>query len=220
MEFLKTNITGSPFVGIFCAVSEKFAIIPTLVNKKEEQKIEEILQVKVIKTTLANSSLLGALSVMFEDKIAVPSIVEESEKRELQKQGLEVKEIKGQAALGNLVTLNKNAGIASTLLSAKSIHDISEFFGVKILQKDVAGTNLAGSAIELTNKGFIVHPNIKAKELEGLKKTFGVHGVPTTANYGDRFIGNDVVANTKGALVGSITTSFEMIRIDEALRNE
>lgn len=218
MDILKTNINSSPFLGVFCSASEKFALVPFSTSKKQIHEIEQKLGVKAVQTSMGNSSLIGVLSVLFEDKIVLSEIVEENEKEHLQKNGLKIKQLKGHLAIGNMVSLNKNGGIASRSLSKKEVKALEDFFGVKLVQKDIAGSNLAGSAIAVTNKGFIVHPNVKEKEFLEIKKIFKVDGNPTTANYGDRFVGNDVVANSKGALIGSITTTFEMIRIDEALR--
>ncbi|MBI2597695.1 MAG: translation initiation factor IF-6 [Candidatus Diapherotrites archaeon] len=198
MNFLKTTVNSSPFVGIFARASEDFALVPLSLSEKK----------------------LGALCTLFENKIAVPEIAEETEKKNLKENGLEIKEVRGYSALGNLVSINKNGGIASTLLTKKEVAELEEFFGVKMVRKNVANTVLVGSAIHATDRGFIVHPNVKEQEFLELKKIFGVNGQPTTANYGDRLVGNDVVANSKGALIGEITTPFEMIRIDEALRGE
>ncbi len=218
MNIFKTTINSSPFVGVFSCASEKFALAPMSTPQKKVDAIEEHLQVKVVRASLANSSLLGVLCVLFEDKIIISEIVEEREKKFLEKNGLKVKQIDGYTAIGNLISLNKNGGIASTLLSPKNVKEIEEFFGVKLVQKDFAHSNLAGAAALATNKGFIVHPNISKAEFMEMQKIFQVEGNPTTANYGDSFIGNDVVANSKGAMVGEITTTFELTRIDEALR--
>ncbi len=218
MKIFKTTINSSPFVGVFSCASEKFALVPHSTSQKKVEEIEENMEVKVIKTSLANCPLLGVLCVMFEDKIVVSEIVEESEKKFLEKNGLKVKQLKGYTAIGNLVSVNKNGGIASTLMSPAHAKEIANFFGIKIVQKDIAQSNLVGAAAIATDKGFIVHPNVTKPEFLAMQKIFGVEGNPTTANYGDSFIGNDIVANSKGAMVGEITTTFELTRIDEALR--
>jgi len=48
--------------------------------------------------------------------------------------------------------------------------------------------------------------------------TFKVKGIPATANYGDRFIANSVIANSKGTATGANTSGPEMARIDEGKR--
>ncbi len=220
MHFLKKNINGSPFLGIFCAVSDKLALVPTSISKKEETEIANALRVKVIKTTIANSSLLGVMAALFDNKIVVGQMIEKSEKKFLEEKGIEIISFREPTAFGNLVAFNENHGIASTLLSKNAVKEMEAFFGVPIEQKDIAGSNLVGACVEVTGKAFIVNPKVNEKEFEFLEKAFGVPGVATTANYGDRFVGNDIVANSFGALIGSITTTHEMIRIDEAFRRD
>lgn len=218
MNFLKTTINGSPFVGIFCSISNSVAIVPHSIQKKTEKEISSELSVKIIKTTMANSSLIGVLGVVFGEKAMVPEIVEKQEKKNIEQQGLEVKQADEALALGNLVAMNSTGGIASTILSKKTVMEMQKFFEVPFIQLDIAGSKLVGACIEATDKGFIVNPSISEKEFALLEKTFNVQGVTTTANYGDMFVGNDIAANNKGALIGAITTTHEMIRIDEAFR--
>ncbi len=220
MHFLKKNLNGSPFVGVFCATSDDFTIVPPTISKKEELEVKNTLETKILKITLANSSLIGVLGVMFGKKIVVPEIIEKKEKIFLEEHGLEVKQIHESSAFGNLVALNEHGGIASTLLKKTTVDEMEKFFDLKIHQKDIAGSNIVGACIRVNNTGFVANPRIDEQEFEFLEKTFKVKGFLTTANYGDKFVGNDMVINNKGVLIGPITTTHEMARIDEAFRSE
>lgn len=220
MNFIKGTIKASPFVGVFAALSDEVLLVPHSVLEKEIKGAGEKLGVRVVKCSIANSSLIGVLGRLFGNKLIVPEIIEKMEIEELERNDVEVMVLKEVMALGNLVALNGNAGIVSPLLGKHRAKEIEEFFGVPMESSLVAGSELAGAALAVTNKGFIVHQNINEKELKGLEKLFKVRGSPTTANYGDRFIGNDVIPNSKGAIVGEMTTPFEMMRIDEGLSGE
>ncbi|MEK6902504.1 MAG: hypothetical protein AABX02_02875, partial [archaeon] len=54
-------------------------------------------------------------------------------------------------------------------------------------------------------------------EMEQLEAIFKVPGMTTTANYGDAFIGNSVLVNKHGGVVGERTSGPELARIDEGL---
>ncbi|AJF60623.1 MAG: translation initiation factor IF-6 [Candidatus Diapherotrites archaeon] len=220
MHFLKKTIRGSPFVGVFAVASEDFFLVPFSIEKKELAGIEEKLGAKVVKASLASSPLLGVLSVMLGKMIALPETVIEEEVAFLERHGMQAKKLEGIHALGNLIAVNENGGIASPLIGKKTVEGLEKFFGVHFSRMTVAGSNLAGAATTVTNKGFIVHPNIKQDEFRELEKIFGVRGQPTSANYGDKFIGNDIVANSKGALIGEFTTSYEVLRINEGLSGD
>ena len=219
MEIIKRTIKGSPFVGVFSVITDAVGLFPKYVEKKEIKGIEDILGVEVIRTNIANSSLLGVFIAGVGKKFIVPNIAEEREIEYLEEAGLKVKKIDA-SALGNLVALNENACIVSPLIESGETKEIKKFFRINYYQRRVAGNDLPGSSTVVTNKGFIVHPNVSEKEYKELKKLFNVHGTATTANYGDPFVGNDVVANSNGAIVGLYTSGHELIRIDEGLRGD
>ena len=220
MNFIKGTIKASPFVGVFAALSEDFIFAPHGIQEKEAKDIERKLGAEMIKCSIANSALIGVFGKALGNKIALPEIAGDDEVRLLEKSGIDVIRLKGVLALGNLLALNSKGGIASPLIEGAQLKELRDFFGIKIITGQVAGSDLSGAGLVVTNKGFIVHQNTNEKELKSLEKLFGVKGTPTTANYGDRFVGNDVIANSKGAVVGKMTTSFEMMRIDEALTGD
>ncbi|MDP6670630.1 MAG: translation initiation factor IF-6, partial [archaeon] len=85
------------------------------------------------------------------------------------------------------------------------------------IEAEIAESDLIGSNIVLTNKGFIANPMISEKEFKKIEKNTGLEGATATANFGDKFVGNGVIANSNTAFVGLRTTGHELIRIDEGL---
>ena len=220
MEFLKSTIRGSPFVGIFAVATDEVALFPTALDEKHTRLWEETLGVQGIKCTIANSSLLGVFCKALGRKIAVPSLAEKQEIQFLEKKGLEVLVVQDYTALGNLIALNSQAGIVSPLIEPGTVKELEGFFGVPLTPMTLGGVEVVGSAATVTNKGFIVHPNIAPHEFEALKRTFKVYGTAGTANYGDPFVSNSLVANGHGVIIGEQTTGYELARIDEGLRGE
>jgi len=220
MEFLKRTIKGSPYVGLFGVVTDEFALLPNSMERKEINGLEEELKVPVICSYLAGTSLNGIFMAANGKKAVIPHIVEEEEVSALEKRGIEVLMLEGPTALGNLIAVNNNGGIVSRLFRKKSVKDMEDFFGIKIIQESVANTDIPGAAIALTNKGFIAHPNISEKEFERAEKVLGVEGVTSTSNYGDMFPGNNILANSNAAVIGIQTSGPELARIDTALRGD
>ena len=214
------TIKASPFVGVLGLLTDEFALLPLVAEKKELRGLEHFLGVPVIKGNLAQSSLIGVLALGLGSKIALSELVEAREVKELEKNGLDVFVLQGVTALGNLVALNEKGGIASPMLSAAQVKQLEDFFKIKLGQHSVVGSDVPGATIVATSKGFIVHPLVSEKELSLLEEMFNVHGVPTTANYGDRFVGNSVLANKKAVIVGVRTSGIELARIDEGLRGD
>ncbi len=216
MEIRKTTIHASPFIGVFALATEKLVLLPEKIEKKEEKGMKELFDAETIKTRLADSPLIGVLAVANSRGIVVSGIVEEKEIIKLHEIGIKVKKVQGTKALGNLVEVNDTKGVCSRAISQKTKKEIEDFLGVEIKYADLA-SEVVGASIVLTNRGFIVNPNISEKEFSGIEKWTGLSGKATTANLGDQFVGNSVIANSKGAATGSYTTGHELLRIDEAL---
>ncbi len=217
MHITKQTIRGSPFVGVLAIATESVSIVPKGMEKKELNALGETLDVDAIQATIANSPLIGSLAKALGKKMVVPEIVERKEVEFLESQGLKVKTIDGIAALGNLIALNENGMLLSPSIEKRQQKEIERFFGIPAQSFTIAGSDLVGSGITCTKQGFIAHPKILQKEFNALKKLFCVSGKATSVNYGDAFVGNSVLANAYGALVGTNTTPSELLRIDEGL---
>jgi len=217
VHITKQTIRGSPFVGVLAIATESVSIVPKGMEKKELNALGETLDVDAIQATIANSPLIGSLAKALGKKMVVPEIVERKEVEFLESQGLKVKTIDGIAALGNLIALNENGMLLSPSIEKRQQKEIERFFGIPAQSFTIAGSDLVGSGITCTKQGFIAHPKILQKEFNALKKLFCVSGKATSVNYGDAFVGNSVLANAYGALVGTNTTPSELLRIDEGL---
>jgi translation initiation factor 6 (eIF-6) len=72
-----------------------------------------------------------------------------------------------------------------------------------------------GSSIALNTKHIAVCPQTTKEEFVKLKKIFKTTGNIATVNYGDGFVGNGMLLNDKGVMIGKRTTGYELIRIDD-----
>jgi translation initiation factor 6 (eIF-6) len=173
------------------------------------------LDVKVIKTEINQSPLIGVFLKCLKNKVVVgEDSIYPRELELLEKEGLKVKLIGDYNAIGNLITLNSKFGIASPLLKKETIKEISKFFNVTFETRLCAGIELPGSNLYANDNFFIVNPNIKKSEFEYYKKKFETPAVPTTLNYGDASVGNDLIANKNAVIVGSSTSNIELMKID------
>ena len=216
MRIDKRSLNASPFVGVFGILSDKIMLIPVNVSQKEEKGLSDLTGTEVFKASIASSPLLGVLGLAVNDRIALSGIALESEASALRELGLKVLLLEGVTALGNLACFTEKAGIVSPVLSGEQASQLESFFGVKAVGARVAGTDLVGASVVATRKGFVVHPQATAPEFTALKKTLGIEGKLTTANYGDRFVGNSLLANSCSVVAGLNTTGHELIRIEEA----
>ncbi|MFH1545149.1 MAG: translation initiation factor IF-6 [archaeon] len=219
MKIKRKKIKGSPFIGVFGLTTERIGLFPRM-DKKERKKIEDFLEVEVIETTIGNSNLIGVLTAGNKKGFVVGEIVESDELRALEQKGVNVKVVPGLNALGNLIALNDYGGILSRLIPKETAREIKNFFKIPFIDAGIANTEIVGSCIACTNKGFIVNPGVTKKEMNAINKVLKVKGSASTVNYGDPFVSNGVIANSKAVFIGEQTSGYEIIRIDDGLGGE
>ncbi len=212
------TVRETPFVGIFALATEKIVFTPKVISEKEEKIIRGLFDAEIVKTTIANSSLLGVLMAGNSKGLVAGSIMEPKEEKELLDAGIKVKIIENITAVGNLMAVNDSKGVCSNTFSEKQRKEIEKFLGIKLKTATVASSDIVGASIVATNKGFVINKMVLDQEAKKIEKHFGVQGAKGTANAGDVFIGNGIIANSTAALAGTNTTGFELARIDEGLR--
>ncbi|MBI3116857.1 MAG: translation initiation factor 6, partial [Thaumarchaeota archaeon] len=68
------------------------------------------------------------------------------------------------------------------------------------------------------NSGVAVYPNLSDEEIERVGRVFGVEAYPTSVNGGVPFVSSGLVANSRNALVGDLTTGPELQFLTRALK--
>lgn len=221
VDILRLRLHGSPYVGIFATVTEKIGLFPFSLPSDLEKKISDALGIEIVKATLANSSLLGVLAVGNSNGFIVSEIVEDRELDSLHEIGLKVKRLNSIAAIGNLVEVNDSKGVCSKIFSKEAVREMENFLKISISSETIAGSDLIGSSLVLTKNGFLMNPNALKSEFNSIKKFLNLnYGGIGTANYGDNFVGNSLLANGRAAIAGEQTSGYELIRIDEGLRGD
>ncbi len=213
----KLDINGNPYIGVYCHANDEFAIVPPEFSKEMISQIEEGLDVEVVQTTIANSSIIGVLVCSNSQGMVVTNFTESRELKPL-KSRLNILFIPDVLnAVGNNLLANDRFAMGHPDIGKDTLGEIEDTLGVEVLKGKIAGLKTVGAACVLTNKGLLCHPHTSKHELDILKKRFEVNADIGTANYGVPLVGACAIANTKGAIVGSTTTPIELGRIEEAL---
>jgi len=119
-------------------------------------------------------------------------------------------------AAGNDILANDYGALVHPELKSTTIKQISTVLGVPVQKGTIASLGTVGMAAVVTNKGCLCHPKTTEEEMTQLKKVFDVDVMIGTVNHGFPMIGSGLVANTKGVIIGNMTTGIEMGRIEEA----
>ena len=214
----RVDIVGNPNVGVFITATDNFAIVPYNLLDERVDIIKETLEVEVIKSSISGSSLIGSLSVANSNGIVVSPHVLDREVKQFKDMGLNVATIPGQyTAVGNIVAANDNGAIASPFLEDEAIQVLEETLDVDVKASHIVGSDIIGSLIKVTNKGFLMSPNALQSEVNFAREVFGVEGDIGTVGRGIPLVGACIIGNSDGAIVAKDSTGPEMSRVEDAL---
>jgi translation initiation factor 6 len=214
-----SSIVGSPSIGVYSLVNDRFALIPQMVPRKKAEKATEWLKVQLVYTSISGSVLAGALVCANSNGILLPNYVQEEELAIIKaafEGNITVMETK-KTAYGNLVLANDHGAIVDPLFKEREVRQISETLGVDTVAGEIAGLPYVGSLAVATNKGVLAHPLLKDDEKRLLEDVFKVPVDVGTVNCGIPYVGTGLIANSHAAVAGSLTTGPEIFIIENVL---
>ena len=153
----RVDIVGNPNVGVFILATDDVAIVPYSLLDEKAEIIKETLDVDVVKASISGSSLIGSLAVANSNGIVVSPHVLDREIEQFKKLGLNVDTLPGQyTAVGNIIAANDKGAIASPFLEPDAIQVIEETLDVDVKSSSIVGSDIIGSLVTVTNKGFLM----------------------------------------------------------------
>jgi len=211
------DISGNPYIGVYCAASDDFALVPDSVEPKVARDIERTLDVTSIPTTIGSATIIGSLVAMNSHGVIVTNFAEKRELGRLPKSLRAGKMEEKLNAAGNNILTNNKAALVHPSASHHTLKLIEDVLDVEVHRGSVAGIDTVGSSCIATDKGVICHPRTTESELRFLKDLFGVPTSLATLNYGTPYLGACAIANTKGAFIGSKSTPIELGKLEDGL---
>ena len=211
---------GTAEVGLFAVPTERICLVPPQLKRRQKKLIEEALDVTVIPTTLAGSILLSPMAVGNSNGILFSNMVLEEELEAVKKKmgDLNIGVVEGKyTAIGNLILANDHAALASSILPKKALKVIEDVLGVEVVRGRIADRSYVGSLAVVTNSGGVVYAEVSEEEERKLSEIFKVDVLPGTVNNGVKFVRSGIIANSKGAIIGLMTTGPELMTVSRAL---
>ncbi|WP_458456901.1 translation initiation factor IF-6 [Methanobrevibacter sp.] len=214
----RVDIVGNPNLGVFILATDDLAIVPYNLLDEKVEIIKETLEVEAVKSSISGSSLIGSLAVANSNGLVVSPHVLDREIKQFEDLGLNVATVPGRyTALGNIVAANDNGAIVSPFLSEDAINIIEETLDVDVKATSMVGSDIIGSLIQVTNRGFLISSKAVQSEVRLAQEVFGVEGDIGTVGKGIPLVGACSIANSNGAIVAKDSTGPEMARVEEAL---
>lgn len=214
----RIDIVGNPNVGVFILATDDVAIAPYNLLDDKVDILKEALEVDVFKSSIAGSNLIGSLSVANSNGIVVSPHTLDKEIKLLEDLGLNVAKIPGNyTAVGNIVACNDNGAIVSPFLEDEAINVLESTLDVDVQPSSMIGSDIIGSLITVTNKGFLIGSEATESEVDFACETFGVDGNIGTVGHGISLVGACCLANSHGAIAAKESTGPEMARLENSL---
>ncbi|MDE1822076.1 MAG: translation initiation factor IF-6 [Euryarchaeota archaeon] len=214
----KLSFSGSPYLGVYLRVGEKIAVVPPTCPGELVRASEHTLGVKVIRSRIADSELVGSLLAMNDHGAVISEELTPAERGRLE-ESFRVTVVRSRLnALGNIVLANNRGAVCHPEFTANERRHLSDALGVTVVPSTVAGLGTVAMAAAATDRGAVIHPRATPKELETIEGALGVPVHRSTANFGVPLVGACLVANSRGFIVGDPTTPVEMVHLQEGLK--
>jgi translation initiation factor 6 len=221
MDIIKYDVYRGPNLGVYISVNDDVALIPLGFAESKAEKLGKYLDVDYLYTSIANTRLIGGLSVMNNKGILLPKTAYLEEYDFLKKEtNLEVGVVDSKFnALGNLICANDKGAVVSQLFSEEECQTIKNVLGVEIIKKRIAGYNQVGSVMIANNTGSVVHPETDEKDMKSFANLLGVNIEHSSINAGVPYVSSGILVNNHNLVVGSLTTGPEIMMLTKAFLN-
>ncbi len=219
MGILRADVFGSPNIGVYCHSNETTAILPPGLPKRKLDGFREYLGVQLCVTNIGGCALAGVLVAANSNGILLPHIVQDHELRLIQ-ENLETKAQVARerwTALGNLVLANDNGAVIHPGAPESLAKIVAETLNVDIVTSSIGGLPYVGSLAVATNKGVLAHHSITDRERAVIEDALRVPVEAGTINGGVPFVRAGLLVNSRGAVVGNLTSGPELMAITRSL---
>lgn len=212
------NFNENPNLGVFCRCNDDVAFIRSGLPKKTLNKVKKVLQAEIVELSVSDSNIVGSLMSLNSNGAVLTDFADKTCVESVRNQDLDVCVIGDKYnAAGNDILVNDTGCLVHPDISDESMKIIGKTFDVPVYRGKIGGLKNVGMAAFVTNKGCLCHPKVNDEEKNTIKKVFDVEVMSGTVNHGSPIIGSGLVSNSKGAIIGDLTTGIEMGRIEEAL---
>jgi len=212
------DFNENPNVGVYCRANDSVVFLQKSLQKKIKKKISSALDANVVELVIADSTIIGSFLALNSKGAVVTNIADNVTLDVIRKQDLNLLVVEDVInAAGNDILVNDYGALVHPDIKDSSLKNISETLDVPVKRGEIASLKTVGMAAVVTNKGCLCHPKVTIDERKIMEDLFDVEVMIGTVNHGHPMIGSGLVANSKGAIIGNLTTGIEMGRIEEAL---
>lgn len=221
MDIIKYDVYRGPNLGVYICTNDSVVLLPMGFAESKAKKLAGYLDADYHYTAIANTRLIGSLSVMNNKGMLIPKTAFDNEYEFLKKETkLEIGVLDSRfTALGNVICANDKGAIVSPWLSDSDCQTISDVLGVEVFQKKIAGFNQTGAVMVANNSGAAIHPEADEEDMKTFANVLGVKVEHSSINNGIPYVSSGILANNNNLVVGSLTTGPEIMMLTRAFLN-
>ncbi len=209
------DLSGDPNIGVYARVFEDIAIVYPGAPGQFTGALERELDVEIVSTYIQGSSIIGSLVAGNSQGLVVSGLVTDEELTVL-REHRDVLLLEGSMnAAGNVILANDYVAAVHPEMEIDVAEEIGSFLSVPVVRLSLGGIKTVGMAGSATNKGILVHPRANDTEIAGLERVVDLPIGLGSVNMRSGLVGTGVLANSKGYIAGSVTSGFELGRIEE-----
>ena len=221
MDIIKYDVYRGPNLGVYISVNDSIGLVPMGFAQTKANKLAKYLDIEIHHTAIANTRLIGALSVMNNKGILLPTTAYQNEYDYLKDEiSLEVGVLNTRFnALGNIICANDKGAVVSPLVSKQDCQIISDVLGVEVIQKKISGFNQIGVVLVANNSGAAIHPKADEEDMKVIANVLGTKVEQSSINNGIPYISSGILVNNHCVVVGSLTSGPEIMTLTRAFLN-
>jgi len=221
MDIIKFDVYRGPNLGVYVSVNNSIGLVPMGFAQTKADKLAKYLDIEIHHTAIANTRLIGALSVMNNKGILLPTTAYQNEFDYLKAEtDLEVGVLDTKFnALGNVICANDKGAVVSPWLSKQDCQTISDVLGIEVIQKKISGFNQTGVVIVANNSGAAIHPEADEEDMKTISNVLGVKIEQCSINNGIPYVSSGILVNDHCLVVGSLTSGPEIMMLTRAFLN-
>ena len=209
------DLTGDPNIGVYARVFEDIAVVYPGAPEEFIEALTRELDVDIVTTFIQGSSIIGSLVAGNSQGLVVSGLAADDELATL-REYRDVLLLEGSMnAAGNVILANDYVAAVHPDMEIDVAEEIGSFLGVPVIRLSLGGIKTVGMAGYATNKGILVHPRANDTEIAALERVLDLPIGLGSVNMGSGLIGTGLLANSKGYIAGSVTSGFELGRIEE-----
>jgi len=221
---VRARYENSNEIGVYSRLANNYCMVGVGASQNFYSVFEGELsdQIPVFQCSIANTAMVGTLSVGNRKGLLVPSTTTDQELQHIRNslpETINLQRVEERlSALGNVVACNDYVALVHPDLDRETEEIIVDCLGVEVFRQTIAENSLVGTYCSISNQGGLVHPKTSIENQEELSSLLQVPLVAGTVNRGSDVIGGGMVVNDWAAFCGLDTTSTELSLVESIFK--